>query len=61
MEKAFRLDRSNAKIMGVCSGLSHSTGIDVTIIRIALVLITLFALGPVAVLAYLIAGWLAEG
>jgi phage shock protein C len=58
---SFRLDRANAKIMGVCSGLSNKTGVDVVIVRVALVLLTLFALGPVAVVAYLLAGWLAEG
>lgn len=61
MQKAFRLDRHNARLMGVCSGLAQTTGIDVTIIRVALVLLTLFALGPVTVVAYLLAGWLAEG
>jgi phage shock protein C len=61
MDRAFTLDRRNAKIMGVCAGLSERTGIDTLIIRVGLVLLTLFALGPIAVVAYLLAGWLAEG
>lgn len=61
MDRAFTLDRRNGKIMGVCSGLANRAGVDALIIRVALVLLTLFALGPVAVVAYLLAGWLAEG
>lgn len=60
MNRAFTLDRPNAKIMGVCAGLSQRTGVDVLIVRIAVVLLTLFALGPVGVVAYLLAGWLAD-
>ena len=61
MDRAFTLDRRNGKIMGVCSGLANRTGVDALIIRLALVLLTLFALGPVAVVAYLLVGWLAQG
>ena len=34
--------------------------IDVMIVRIALVLATVFVLGPVAVLTYLLVGWIAN-
>ncbi|AEG49465.1 PspC domain protein [Sphingobium chlorophenolicum L-1] len=61
MNDSFTLDRRNGKIMGVCAGLSNRTGLDVTLIRIAFVLLTLCALGPVGVAAYLLAGWLAKG
>jgi phage shock protein C len=61
MNNSFTLDRSNAKIMGVCAGIANRTGVDVTIVRVALVLLTLCALGPIGVVAYLLAGWLAEG
>ncbi|MFP5433754.1 MAG: PspC domain-containing protein, partial [Alphaproteobacteria bacterium] len=37
------------------------SGLDVTLIRVAVVLLTLCALGPIGVVAYLLAGWLAEG
>lgn len=61
MNTSFTLDRRQGKIMGVCAGLANRTHIDVTLIRIAVVLLTLCALGPVGVVAYLLAGWLAEG
>lgn len=61
MNNSFTLDRRNAKIMGVCAGLANRTGLDVTLVRVALVLLTLCALGPIGVVAYLLAGWLAEG
>ncbi|MDG2513762.1 PspC domain-containing protein [Sphingobium yanoikuyae] len=61
MNNSFTLDRRNAKIMGVCAGIANRTGLDVRLIRVALVLLTLCALGPIGVVAYLLAGWLAEG
>jgi phage shock protein C len=60
MNNSFTLDRRNGKIMGVCAGLSTQTGMDVTLIRVGLVLLTLCALGPIGVVAYLLAGWLAN-
>ncbi len=60
MDRSFTLDRRNGKIMGVCAGLSTRTGVDVVVIRIALVLLTLLALGPVGVVGYLLVGWLAN-
>ncbi len=61
MNNSFTLDRRNGKIMGVCAGIANRTGLNVTILRVALVLLTLCALGPIGVVAYLLAGWLAEG
>ncbi|KFL47856.1 phage shock protein C [Sphingobium sp. ba1] len=61
MNNSFTLDRRNGTIMGVCAGLSNRSGLDVTLIRVAVVLLTLCALGPIGVVAYLLAGWLAEG
>lgn len=60
MRRTFALDRDKGKIMGVCAGLATRTDVDVVIIRLALVLLTLLALGPVAVVAYLLVGWLAN-
>ena len=60
MTQNFALDRSNAKLMGVCAGFARWTGWNVLAIRIGLVALTLFALGPVALLAYLIVGWAAS-
>ena len=51
-------DKFNAKLMGVCSGIADYTGINVFWIRLGAVLTTVFALGPVAILAYIAAGFL---
>lgn len=59
MNRAFTVDRPNGKIMGVCAGISARTGIDVLFVRIAVILLTLTLLGPIGVVAYLLAGWLA--
>lgn len=56
----FYLDKRNAKLLGVCSGLADYTGIDVTLVRVAVVLLTCFALGPILPAAYLILGWVAD-
>ncbi|WP_252258347.1 MAG: envelope stress response membrane protein PspC [Erythrobacter sp.] len=50
-------DSHNAKLMGVCSGISEYTGVDTFWIRLGAIGLTIFALGPVAILAYLIAGF----
>lgn len=58
MQSRYALDKSNAKLMGVCAGLARSTGIDPLAIRLGAVLAVLLA-GPVAILLYLITGWIA--
>ncbi|SFR84095.1 envelope stress response membrane protein PspC [Sphingomonas jatrophae] len=55
----FYLDKRNGKIMGVCAGLADYTGVDVTLVRVGVVLLTVFALGPIAPVAYLVLGWVA--
>ncbi|QAY78640.1 envelope stress response membrane protein PspC [Sphingosinicella sp. BN140058] len=54
----FYLDRHNKKWMGVCAGIADYTGIDVTLVRIGMVVLTLLGSG-MTVLAYLAAAWLA--
>ena len=54
----FYLDKQNKKWLGVCAGVADYTGLDVTLIRIGLVVLTLLSSGN-AILAYLIAAWLA--
>jgi phage shock protein C len=54
----FYLDKQNKKWLGVCAGIADYTGLDVTLIRIAFVVLTIMTSGNV-VLAYLIAAWLA--
>lgn len=56
----YYLDKRNGKLMGVCSGLADYTGVDVTLIRVGLVLLTIFAMGPISVVAYLVLGWVAN-
>ena len=55
---AFSLDRHNAKLLGVCSGLGKRFGIDPTFIRVGWIAVPL--LTPIdistAVVAYAIAG-----
>jgi len=47
----FYKDKQNAKWAGVCAGIADYTGIDVTIVRLAFVLGTVFTGGSV-LLAY---------
>ena len=54
----FYLDKQNKKIAGVCSGIADYTGVDANIVRIALVMLTIFTSGSF-ILAYLIAAWVA--
>jgi phage shock protein C len=58
MTNRFLLDRGNGKMMGVCVGLSRMAGVDVTLVRLLTVL-SLFVLGPLTILLYLVAGWIA--
>ncbi len=54
----FYLDKQNAKWLGVCSGIADYTGLDVTLVRIGLVILTLATTGWLVV-GYMLAGWLA--
>ncbi|MBA3667596.1 MAG: PspC domain-containing protein [Sphingomonas sp.] len=58
MNGRFFLNPAKAKAMGVCAGLSDWLGVDVLIVRLAMVVATLVT-GPVAVLLYILTGWLA--
>ena len=49
MENRFVINRSRAKVMGVCAGLADWLQVDVLIVRLGVVLATLMT-GPVAVL-----------
>ena len=54
----FRLNKTDGKVMGVCAGLADFTGVDVTWIRIATVLLTLCGVGS-TILLYLLVGLIA--
>ena len=58
MNQRFTLNRNRAKIMGVCAGLADYCGVDVLAVRLVAVVATLLT-GPVAVLLYVVTGWLA--
>ncbi|MEX6723239.1 envelope stress response membrane protein PspC [Parapedomonas caeni] len=55
----FYLDKRNGKLMGVCAGFADYFGIDVMWVRVAVVLLTLFA-GGWPILIYPIIGIVAD-
>lgn len=60
MNGRFLINRRDAKIMGVAAGLADHTGVDALVIRLAMVAAVLIT-GPVAILFYVLTGWLANG
>lgn len=58
MTNRFLINRRDSKIMGVAAGIADYTGVDVLVIRVALLAALLFT-GPVVILFYLLTGWLA--
>jgi phage shock protein C len=59
MNGRFVLNPTRAKVMGVCSGLADWLGIDVLIVRLGVIVATLMT-GPIAILLYILTGWLAS-
>jgi phage shock protein C len=59
MNGHYTLDKSNAKMMGVCAGFARWADVDPTLTRLTLVLVALF-LGPIAILAYLVTAMVAN-
>ena len=54
----FYRDKANGKVMGVCAGIADYTGFDVTLVRIAMVVLTVAVSGTLLPI-YFIAGWIA--
>jgi len=54
----FLINRRDAKIMGVAAGISDYSGVDPTIIRVALVAALLLT-GPIVLILYLVTGLVA--
>jgi phage shock protein C len=54
----FATDKANGKLMGVCSGLARSSGVDVTLVRV-LAVITTVCLTGITIPLYLVAGLVA--
>lgn len=55
----FYLDRRNRKWSGVCAGIADYTGIDVTLVRIGMVLATILGSG-VMIIVYMVTAWVAQ-
>ncbi|MDB4868727.1 MAG: PspC protein [Cohnella sp.] len=55
MRKLYRSSRDR-KIFGVCGGLAEYLGVDATLLRILLIIVTVFSAGSV-LLVYIIAGF----
>lgn len=60
MENSFALDKSNAKLLGVCAGLARTTGWDPLAIRLGAAAATLLLFGPFGIVLYLLCALLAE-
>ena len=59
MNGRFLLNRPRGKVMGVCAGLADWLNVDVLVVRLGVIVATLVT-GPVAVLLYILTGWLAS-
>jgi len=57
---SFALDKTNARILGVCAGLARSTGWDLLLVRLGAIASTLFLFGPIGILAYILTGLVAN-
>ncbi|MEA5410898.1 PspC domain-containing protein [Synechococcus sp. BA-120 BA3] len=55
----FRLDKSNAKVFGVCAGIADYFGIDTMLVRIGFVAATLLGFGS-PILIYLAVALIAD-
>ncbi len=60
MNRSLTLDRSNGKLLGVCSGIANYFGIDALLIRIGFVVSVLLGFG-LPILLYVIIALLANG
>lgn len=57
--RSFRLDKTNGKFMGVCSGIANYFGWDANLVRIGFALGTIFGFGSL-ILVYLAIGLIAD-
>jgi phage shock protein C len=56
----FYLDKRNAKWKGVCAGIADYTGLDVTLVRVGLFVLTIAGGFPWTLIAYWITAWVAN-
>ena len=59
MDTPYARDPIGGKVLGVCSGLARSIDYDPTLIRVLAVFALVF-FGPITLIAYLLAAWLAD-
>ncbi len=59
LNSPFRLDKANAKIMGVCAGLANYFGVETVWVRVGFVAAALLGFGS-PVLIYLVVGLVAD-
>lgn len=59
--RSFAVDRSEARLMGVCAGLANMLNVDATIVRIGFVVATLLGGWPWTILAYVALGIVGSG
>ncbi len=59
MTDRFVIDRRRGMWLGVAQGAADYSGLNVTLVRLALVLLTVFSAGFPAIVAYVLIGWLA--
>lgn len=59
MNDRFLINRRDAKIMGVGAGIADWLQVDPLLVRLGLVAAVLIT-GPVAILFYVLTGWLAD-
>ncbi|WP_291199874.1 envelope stress response membrane protein PspC [Hyphomonas sp.] len=52
--KRFFRSRDNSVIAGVCGGLAERFGWEPILVRVLTVLLTMFMMGPVAIIAYIV-------
>ena len=53
----FEVDRTEGKLLGVCAGLANYTGVDATLIRVGVVIVTVMGAFPWTLIAYGIAAF----
>lgn len=58
MNRQFLVNKSEAKVMGVCAGIANYMGWDVSLVRIAFVAAAIFGVGS-PILLYLLIGFIA--
>jgi phage shock protein PspC (stress-responsive transcriptional regulator) len=57
--KSFSLDRTDRKVMGVCSGIANYFGVDKTLVRVAFAVSAMLGVSSL-ILVYLAIGLIAD-